>query len=459
MPPSSPSSSPPLLSTDNANSVLPALHHALSGSLGTLISTWSLYPLSLMTARLQVQRQQERRRRRRGPGGPHHGPAARAPAPEEPGRAPVPAPSTPPPTTPAPTSPPLGEEAPPSEQASTQAPVRDQDRDPRQPRPTAKNPGLGDVFLQIWNSDGDGGLRAFYTGLAQDAPKSVLDSFLFFLFYEWFRSLRLRSRRRAGRVKGRGLGVVEELAVGMAAGACSRTFTMPIATIVTRKQTATVLDPNGSLGVREIVRNIRKEKGIAGFWSGYSASLVLTLNPGLTFFLQEFLRTISADQTYDDPGPRLTFLFAATSKAISSFITYPLQIAKTGLQAGIPMESAQSDEGQLNRANEVNRNLDHRAEGGQGTEVEAENKPKIVDAVQHLAQRSVFGTLAHIIQSERIGSLYDGIGAELLKSFLSHGITMLAKDAVHKSLFKAYIYTLEVLVALRKRRFTKTNIL
>lgn len=35
--------------------ILPALHHALSGSAGTLISTCAVYPLSLVVTRLQVQ--------------------------------------------------------------------------------------------------------------------------------------------------------------------------------------------------------------------------------------------------------------------------------------------------------------------------------------------------------------------------------------------------------------------
>ncbi|KAI0906750.1 mitochondrial carrier domain-containing protein [Ustulina deusta] len=313
--------------------------------------------------------------------------------------------------------------------------------------------GIVDAFSKIWNSDGDGGLRAFYTGLAQDAPKSVLDSFLFFLFYEWFRALRLRSRRSTGRAKDRGLGVVDELAVGMAAGACSRSFTTPIANVVTRKQTATLLGPDSDLGVREIVRRIRREKGIAGLWSGYSASLVLALNPSLTFFLQEFLKVTFAEQTYDDLSPRLTFLFAATSKAISSLITYPFQIAKTRLQAGIPLDSNESNEKQPSKTNGVNSKSDECAESDRNVEGEInENKPKTVRAVQNLAQRSIFGTVTLIIQTEGIGSLYDGVGAELLKGFFNHGTTMLAKDVVHKFLFKLYIFALGALAEFRNQR-------
>ncbi|KAI1747129.1 mitochondrial carrier domain-containing protein [Xylaria castorea] len=460
MPPLSSSPSP----STSANSILPALHHASSGSLGTLISTCSLYPLSLVVARLQVQRQLHRRRP-----GPAPGPArGREEEEEEEGHAPPEPEAAPhrahgptvPPTIPAPTSlHPEGHPSSPSERAAgtreeAAAPAARAPRDPtRRPPRTAEYAGIVDAFSQIWSSDGGGGLRAFYTGLAQDAAKSVLDSFLFFLFYEWFRSLRLRSRRRAGRTKGRRLGVAEELAVGMAAGACSRSFTTPIANIVTRKQTSSLIDPNSALGVREIMRRIREERGIAGFWSGYSASLVLTLNPSLTFFLQEFLKTTFADQKYDDPGPGLTFLFAATSKAISSFVTYPFQIAKTRLQAGIPLDSSPSHEKQLNGTPGVDSKSDDNAEEDRNADEEAE-KSKTVRAIQTLAQRSIFGTVAQIVHTEGIGSLYDGIGAELLKGFFSHGTTMVAKDAVHKLLFKLYIFALGILTEIRTRNST-----
>ncbi|KAI0512773.1 mitochondrial carrier domain-containing protein [Xylaria bambusicola] len=443
MAPSTTSSS----SFQSTNNVLPALHHASSGSIGTLISTCSLYPLSLVIARLQVQRQlrrrrqgQQQRRRRTGEGtkteksssGPGQDPRGdRDPSAPDPRCTRLPdRPRT------SPADPRRedrrGEEV--DSREKTQATgVLPEDRPRRRPkRPTAEYDGIVDAFSQIWSSGGDGGLRAFYTGLAQDAPKSVLDSFLFFLFYEWFRAIRLR--RRGGR---RGLRVVEELAVGVAAGACSRGFTTPIANVVTRKQTATLLDSThgGPTTVRDIVRGIWSEKGLAGFWAGYSASLVLTLNPSLTFFLQESLKASFAEQTYDDPGPRLTFLFAATSKAVSSFVTYPFQIAKTRLQAGLPVDPEEEEEDQFEHDDSHD-----------------ENKTMPIRAVKNLAQRSVFGTVAHIIRTEGFESLYDGVGAELLKGFFSHGTTMLAKDMVHKFLFKLYIFALGLLTEMRRRR-------
>ncbi|KAI0481042.1 mitochondrial carrier domain-containing protein [Xylariaceae sp. FL0804] len=394
----------------NPSKLLPALHHALSGSVGTLIATCALYPLSLVVTRLQVQRQLRREGKLAPPDGA---------SPEE------------------------------------------GDKQQQQQQPTAYA-GVVDAFARIWNAPDGGGPSAFYTGLAQDAAKSVLDSFLFFLFYEWFRALRL-SRRQGRRSRRRGLGALEELAVGMAAGACSRAFTTPIASVVTRMQTASLVGGDddeknnnrnkrsggGGGGVRAIARGIWAERGLAGFWSGYSATLLLTLNPGVTFLLQETLRRAvlanndndggggggGDDDAYENPSARMTFLLAATSKAAASVVTYPFQIAKTRLQAGVPIEA------------------DADGDGGQGqAEVRAEKARGPVGAVRRFARRSVFGTVAQIVRAEGVASLYDGVQAELLKGFFSHGTTMLAKDAVHRLLFRLYLVVVAVVAEVRERQ-------
>ncbi|KAI0117569.1 mitochondrial carrier domain-containing protein [Hypoxylon sp. NC0597] len=442
-------------SSSSADNFLPALHHAISGSAGTLISTCALYPLSLVITRLQAQRQLQREGRasssNHGSGnttttGPNGRGAATGPAQE----------------------------------------------------PTYA--GITEAFSRIWSSGG--GPKAFYTGLGQDAAKSVLDSFLFFLFYEWFRSARLqassnRRSRRAAAAEIPGLGILEELAVGMAAGACSRFFTTPIANVVTRKQTAAFVDACGrdEVSVREIVDSIRKE-GLSGFWSGYSASLVLTLNPSITFFLQEFLKkkTVSSEK-WDNPGPAMTFLLAAISKAIASAVTYPFQTAKTRLQTGIPVapkstrevqaskeadqasveaqapegveaqgEEAAKAEGEAPAPDDVP--LSPKSKGPprkavtihnvappeRNTGADAKFEAQAMRAVKNFGKQSIFGTVAQIARTEGIRSLYDGLPAELLKGFLSHGTTMLAKGVVHRMLFRLYFIIAGALAEVRARR-------
>ncbi|KAK7953617.1 hypothetical protein PG988_014311 [Apiospora saccharicola] len=378
--------------------ILPALHHALSGATGTAISTCTTYPLSLVLTRLQAQRQLAR----------------------------------------------------------DGALAADE-----------KYTGIVEAFSRICagaeGEEAGEGWKALYTGLTQDVTKSVLDSFLFFLFYELFRS-RLRGPQNA-RGNSKSLGVLSELAVGVAAGACSRAFTTPIATIVARKQTAALVeDPDSDaasaavLSVRDIAAAIRREKGLAGLWSGYSASLVLTLNPSLTFFLQEFLkRALLSSDRWDAPGSGLTFLLAAVSKAIASSVTYPFQIAKSRLQVStVPPAEAATAEGDAPIENGARGGDDATsfasAPTSRDVEKEVETKLSAVRAVQKLARRSIFGTLVTIAREEGVAALYDGLPGELLKGFFSHGTTMVAKDVVHKLLFKLYLFAAGLLREMRLRR-------
>ncbi|KAI0014185.1 mitochondrial carrier domain-containing protein [Xylariaceae sp. FL0662B] len=424
--------------TDSSN-FLPALHHALSGSAGTLVSTCTLHPLSQVITWLHLQRLR------------HDGKASKA------GKA-----ST------APTS----TEAAPDHQQQQQQPQTPDHQGPQhgqsrenpnpspssslKPSPNNPHPGVVDSFLQTLRSDGSGGPRALYTGLAHDAARSVLDSFLFFLFYEWFRSMRLSRRRRGGKARGTGtgMGVVEELALGMVAGACSQVFTTPIANITARRKTARYkVAVSEEVSVRSIVHEILQDEGITGFWSGYSASLVLALNPSITFFLQDFLgKQAVAKRGLEEAGSApMTFLIAAVSKTVATALTYPFQTARARLQAGIPVElptaplDAVPNEAELESPVPEHRDVDR----------EVDAKLKAIRAVQKFTKQSIFGTIVQIARLEGVGSLYHGLRGELLRGFFGHGTTMVAKGVAHRLLFKLYLFSLGVMAELRARRASR----
>lgn len=260
------------------------------------------------------------------------------------------------------------------------------------------------------------GLAGFYPGLAQDTWKSVADSFLFFLAYNTVRQRRIIAHvgpAKAAKSKNIVLPIWDELAVGMVAGAFSKLFTTPLSNIVTRKQTA-ARKGGKDLSTAEIAAQIRTEKGIAGFWSGYSASLVLTLNPSLTFFLNEVLKyALLPRAKRQRPSAAVTFLLAALSKSTASSITYPFSLAKTRAQA---LKSAHKATPQSSGSNAVLAAL----------------MPKI------------FSNVATTYQTEGVSALYAGLPGEVLKGFFSHGFTMLAKDAVYASIVKLYYIILIV---------------
>jgi len=275
------------------------------------------------------------------------------------------------------------------------------------------------------------GLKGFYTGVLQDTSKTIADAFLFFLAYNFLRQSRLRSQNQSSRH----LPVFDELSVGFLAGAFSKLLTTPIANIVTRKQTSSILaarDPERSSSnpqsVRAIAEQIHAEKGLRGFWSGYSASLVLTLNPSLTFFFYETFKRIILPRTKRaSPPPQATFFLAAISKVIASSITYPFSLAKSRAQAG----SKVLDNNDAEVKDAIEKASDGTVSGTQRG--------------RKAARTTVFSTILHIARTEGVGALYAGLTGELLKAFFSHGITMIIKDAIHKVIIRLYYTLLKVL--------------
>lgn len=325
---------------------LPALGNATAGAIGAAISNVVVYPLNVIVARLQTQKQKARN----------------------------------------------------SDEGS------DEDED--------EYSSVLDAARKIYVQHG---ISGFYPGLAQDTWKTVADSFLFFLAYSAIRQRRIVARvgaERAARSKNIVLPVLDELAVGILAGSFAKLFTTPLSNIVARKQTsATHKDKKTKdSSTSDIAASIRAEKGLAGFWSGYSATLILTLNPSITFFLNEFLkRALLPRSKRDRPPPALTFLLAALSKVAASSITYPFSLAKTRAQVMSNFSSKSVGPEKITPPTLI-----------------SSLTPEIISAVLTMAR------------ADGVTGLYAGLQGEVLKGFFSHGFTMLAKDAVYASIIKSY---------------------
>jgi hypothetical protein len=281
--------------------------------------------------------------------------------------------------------------------------------------------GLLDAAHKIY--DNEGGLSGFYTGLIQDTGKTIADSFFFFLVYNFFRERRLQ-------IKGdrKSLPALEELSVGFVAGSLTKLITTPLSNIVTRQQAAAFTaaqsppsspnpsdprKPAQSPSATEIAQGIINSQGYLGFWSGYSASLVLTLNPSLTFFLFETFKKILLPRSRrENPPPSATFLMAAVSKACASAVTYPFSLAKSRAQSGAKREEKE--------------------------EKDAISKDFSSNRKRKVARSTIFSTVLAIAQTEGVSGLYSGLHLEIIKGFFSHGITMIVKQAVHRFVIQAY---------------------
>jgi hypothetical protein len=247
----------------------------------------------------------------------------------------------------------------------------------------------------------------------------VLDSFFLFLFYNLLRRLH-RSRLSAHSSKrSTTKAVFDEIAIGVLAGAATKAMTTPLQNIVTRKQISKVGQQQRSLA--DMARALYKSKGLMGFYSGYSATLFLTLNPSLCFMFDSLLRRAFVrrnDKSAKKQGAgqgALVFICAAMAKAGASAVTYPLSLAKARAQAEASEEKKEK-KWKSSRSKDM------------------ERKPA-----------NIFLTLAHIAKTEGVGSLYSGVEGEVLKGFFSHGLTMLLKERLSTVAIRLY-YAISVIL-------------
>ncbi|KAI9837801.1 MAG: hypothetical protein M1819_006735 [Sarea resinae] len=395
---------------------LPALGHAVAGSIGSAISSISVYPLSLMITRLQVQRQHRQK-----------------------------------------------EKSSSSSSENAEGGENDEEEEYR---------SIQDAAQKIYAREG--GLSAFYAGVAQDTGKTITDSFLFFLAYNFLRQQRQQQRSRSAA----NLSIVDELGVGILAGAISRFITMPMSQVVTRKQTSAMVASRSrpasttahpDLSTRDMMLQIRADKGLAGFWAGYSATLILTLNPSLTFlFYESFKKILLPKSQRDSPSARATFLLAAVSKALASAITYPFSLAKARAQTlkaetnpptdptlphdDLPATTTPKGEKQEADAEEGEEDYETIKLKASLSSISPSSPSSSTTDTIHTASHkarsfihsTIFFSIYQIARTDGLGALYEGLGGEVLKGFLGHGITMLVKEQIHVLIVRLYISVLRL---------------
>jgi solute carrier family 25 (peroxisomal adenine nucleotide transporter), member 17 len=195
--------------------------------------------------------------------------------------------------------------------------------------------------------------------------------YAYFFFYSLVRGSyikRLTSRLPKGS-KAPPLSTAAELLLGAAAGALAQLFTLPVSTIATRQQIGDSQDEEGksrnkkrksaptngngnttadlekgvpplteemSTGSRDdsfsgVVREIYNEEGLGGFWLGLGPSLVLTVNPAITYGVFERVKStvlLAAERTGRTDlarngklTPRLTFYVGSLSKILATVVS------------------------------------------------------------------------------------------------------------------------------------------
>lgn len=202
-----------------------------------------------------------------------------------------------------------------------------------------------------------------------------------FAYFYWYTVVRtLYMSRRALQTSP---GTAVELSLGAVAGALAQLFTIPVAVVTTRQQTMSKHERKGMVATAMDV--INGEDGWTGLWRGLRASLILVVNPAITYGAYQRLR----ESLY--PGkktlkPAEAFLLGSLSKMLATIATQPLIVAKVGLQSKPPP-----------------------ARNG---------KPF----------KSFTEVMQYIIQHEGPMALFKGIAPQILKGLLVQGFLMMTKE-------------------------------
>lgn len=131
----------------------------------------------------------------------------------------------------------------------------------------------------------DEGLSGLYSGLAGSLLGVASTNFAYFYWYSVVRSLYL-SRPSLPVPPNTAV----ELSLGAVAGALAQLFTIPIAVVTTRQQTQPKGDKKGMLETAKEV--INSDDGWTGLWRGMKASLVLVVNPAITYGAYQRLKDV-----------------------------------------------------------------------------------------------------------------------------------------------------------------------
>lgn len=182
-----------------------------------------------------------------------------------------------------------------------------------------------DALNKIIATDGVSGL---YVGLSSGLLSTLVQQFVYFYWYELLKPVYQGSSKEP-------LNTFWQLLLGVHAASFNSITTLPITVINTRIQTAM---PDQRKGIFGTFQEIIKEEGILGLWKGIQPSLILSINPAITFLFYEKIKVLWETRLKaKDPKAKLGsfqfFVIGAIAKTIATVVTYPYIMAKTRLQS------------------------------------------------------------------------------------------------------------------------------
>lgn len=249
------------------------------------------------------------------------------------------------------------------------------------------------------------GLRGLFNGSVPSASQSAIEKFIYFYSYETIIKL-----YQGG--EGGDLGTVANLVIGYVAEFGHLPITMPLDQSLTRFQSQSSGPDTRSY--LQCMRDIYNDKGLAGFYKGMDAQLVLCLKPAIQFTVFDQLKNFYL-RRLEKQGFKISaltalqaFILGALARAVATFCVFPYTRCKMILYSG----------------------------GGKAADVEkageGEKRPMTIP-----------GVMMDVLKKQGVLGLYQGLMAELGRGVLSAALMLMVKEKLSVIVKAAVLSTFE----------------
>lgn len=246
-----------------------------------------------------------------------------------------------------------------------------------------------DVLKKIYAKKG---VLGWYHGLILSILGTAAQNFSYFYWYTIVKRVYAQLTKKSASHKHL---TPVELFLGALAAAISQLFTMPIGVITTHQQTDKL-----HRSLYQLAKEIYVHDGITGFWKGLRVSLVLCINPSITYGSYERLKqTLYNDKEF--LGPLESFSIGMLAKSMATLATQPLIVSKAMLQKKLHKQEKKQDDKIV---------LDH------------DDEEVKFDLFTH--------ALSHLWKTEKIHGLYKGVAPQLIKGVIVQGLLFMFKDQI-----------------------------
>lgn len=259
----------------------------------------------------------------------------------------------------------------------------------------ANNNGLkykntADVLRKIYEKKG---VLGWYHGLLSSILGTAAQNFSYFYWYSIVKRVYGQLTKKAANAKH---STPTELFLGALAAAISQLFTMPIGVITTQQQT-----DKQHRTLFQLAKEIYVHDGIVGFWKGLSVSLVLCINPSITYGSYERLKQVLFNNK-QFLGPLESFSLGMLAKSMATLATQPLIVSKAMLQKKLQKPTPDKNGRIILQKHD--------------------------DEEEDIKFDSFIHALGHLWKTEKLRGLYKGVAPQLIKGVIVQGLLFMFKD-------------------------------